>query len=84
MSSERASPWPPVDMVLRTPSGSPAAASLAATPEAAAAAAAGNTAGNQVNPAEVAERVFRMMQRDLRFERERLHRAGGRRWPRSL
>jgi len=76
--SENANPWPPVDMVLRTTAVSEAAAPSAATQEPAAAT--GDTAASAVDPADVAERVFRMMQRDLRIERERLHRAGGRRW----
>jgi hypothetical protein len=69
-------------MVLRAAAGgSPAAA---ASPAAESVPAAAASAANAVDTAEVAERVFRMMQRDLRLDRERGRGAGGRRWRSSL
>jgi hypothetical protein len=76
METENRGPWPPVNMVLRAAAG-PAASSPGATDLAATA---GGPANDSVDPAEVAERVFRMMQRDLRLERERRQDGGGRRW----
>ncbi len=75
-NGENGSPWPPVNMVLRAPAaGQEAASSPSEAPDAAPAAAG---ARSEVDPAVVAERVFRLMQRDLRLERERVRRAGGR------
>ena len=79
MAREDVTSWPPVDMVLRTPAGTAGAASSPAAAPGPDLAGPG-PAGQAVDPAEVAERVFRMMQRDLRLERERTHGAGGGRW----
>ncbi len=75
MEEGKSSPWPPVNMVLRaaTDAGAaPAAASPAAEP----AADAGASADNAVDTVAVADRVFRLMQRDLRLDRERGQRGG--------
>ncbi len=79
MPVDNSSPWPPVEMVLRSTAGGAAGAP---TPAAAAAPASGATgnAVSVVDTAAVAECVFRLMQRDLRLEHERVYRAGGSRW----